>query len=528
MAKVTDPELLTQLEGTQRLKKVTDPGLLAQLESNVETTPQQDTGNPVMNALYGFAARGNQAITALNPLASQESQDKIAAEQEWVKQHKGAGIGSMLADMAITAPAGGGTTAPIRSILAGAIEGSTQHNGYVDKLKDMALGTIGAGLGEGAANALGFIAKPFKSDNNPVIQALRDRAERMGIKLNAAQATGNKSLQYADSALDFIPSSSVAQQEFKNAQREAWQKALFKQGGENATAPTQDVMGAMKDRISSVYQDVAGRNNIIVDQPFKNAMNNIKHDLMGRIPTNQKGIVKSYLKDFDTAPLGAAIPGTQYQEIRSMLDKQAKSFKNTDPATHQALKNIRDAADKAMERSVSPTDSMALRKANNDWAVMKNIEGAIEPTTAIVSAPKFVNALTRRDPNRMIYGNGDQELNDIAKVGKQFISPSVPDSGTAQRAAMIKLLTGATAAGYAGDLAYTHDPVGAAGGAGAALLGAILLPKVAGSMMRNPNGYLANGLIDMSKRVMNGPTRQRIAAELMRNIGTQTTNQLRE
>ena len=70
----------------------------------------------IVNGFRGASARGNQAMNALNPFASQESKDKIAREQEWVKQNKGAGVGSVLADMAITAPAGGPAGAGARAL----------------------------------------------------------------------------------------------------------------------------------------------------------------------------------------------------------------------------------------------------------------------------------------------------------------------------------------------------------------------------------------------------------------------------
>jgi len=465
--------------------------------------------NPVMNAVRGFAARGNQAITALNPLASQESKDRVAGEQEWVRQHKGAGVGSMLADLAITAPAGIGASAPLRALYTGAIEGSTQSSGYGDKLKDFALGTIGAGIGEGAGTALGYLAQPFRSVETAISPFLKRKAKEIGLKLNAAQETGNKALIYADSALDKIPSSSVSQQEFKNAQRETWQKALLERAGSTESSPTTQAMGDIKDRLSAVYKDVSSRNNINVDQAFKNALNDVQENLLGRIPTNQKGIVKSYLKDFNTAPVGAQISGSQYQEIRSMLDKQARGFKNSDPATAEALKSIRAAADAAMERSVSPADKALWRQNNKEYAVMKAIEEAVDPVTASIVPGKFINRMTTRDKNRVMYGKGEQDLSDIGKVGHTFISSKAADSGTAQTAAMIKLLTGATAAGYGADLAYNHDPIGAAGGAGISLLAALLTPKLAAKAIQNGSGYLSKGLADMNKQVVPGLTRRR-------------------
>lgn len=537
----------------QSAKNAGDHELEMLIYQQLESMPgKEDTGNPFINAAYGAAARGNQAMAALNPWANKE---KISAEQEWVKQHPGADVGSMIADMMITAPAGGAATMPARALLTGAIEGATNPGGLVERIQDAGYSVAGSGVGEKMADAASFLVKPFKKSVSPLVTALMQKADDMGMKLNAAQTTGNKALQYADSALDFIPSSSTAQQEFKDAQRRAWTKALLAQGHQSADIASPDVMGAMKDRISGVYEDVAGRNALKVDDVLRGDLASINDKYMRIIPTNQKRIVKSYLDDFglipgdkvineqlsgsgkdvvkagqkftDTViPANAQISGKAYQETRSMLDKQAKAFKNSDPATNEALKGIRGAIDSAMERSLKGgniDDLAAWKQANKDWMVMKNVEGAIDPLTGEVSPANLLNAMKRKDANRVLYGKGDQELTDIARVGKQFITPKTGDSGTAQRQMMIKLLTGSGIGGLAATALY--DPVTAAEAGTAALLGGVLLPKAAGAMMRKQGGYLTDGLADLGKEALPGITRQRVIEELMRNAGNQAVNQ---
>ena len=510
--KVTDPELLAQLEGTQpKLKKVDNPELIAQLEGNA---PHE---SKIKNAILGFAARGNEAMAALNPWADQE---KIEREQEWVKQHEGAGIGETIADIAMTLPAGGVSTLAGRALATGAIEGLTNVGDIGERIKETGYSALGSGIGEKAGDALTFLIKPFKESANAGVRKLIQKAEGIGIDLNAAQKTGNKTLQYADSALDFIPSSSSSQQAFKEKQRSAWQKALMKLGNESSDNASPEAMGAMKDRIQGIYRDVSSRNNINIDDVLRSDLAKVKTNYMEKIPVNQKSIVKSYLKDFGSIPdnAGAQIKGTTYQEIRSMLDKQAKNFKNTDEATYRALKDIRKAVDDAMERSVSPSDLTKWKQANNDWMIMKNVEGSIDPLTGDISPAKLLSSLARKDQNRVLYGKGDQELTDVARVGKEFITPKTADAGTAQRAAMMKLLTGAGLGGVATTAYYNPELAGAEVAAG--LLGGILIPKVAARSMQNGT-YLTKGLMDIGKEVIPGVTREKIIQELMRNAGVQ-------
>ena len=490
--------------------------------------PKPIDSHPVMDAVRGFANRGNQAMTALNPWATQEDLDQRAANQNWVNDRPWAKGGQMAADMVMTAPVGGLASAPARAVGSGVIESLTTPGDISKRADAFNYGTIGAGVGEGVGKTAEFLINPFKKIASPIKDKLIQQAEQLGIKLNAAQTTGNKTLKYMDSALDYIPSSSVMQHEAKDAQRTAWQKALFNQGGENADSASGTAMGDMKRRISGDYTDVSTRNNITVDQKLKDALDAIGSDRnMNIMDVNKRPIISQYLQDFNK-PVGSTFNGQGYQNTRSMLDKQYKALKNTNPAEADALKGIRNSIDSAMSRSVSPEDAAKWSKANNDWSVMKSIEKGVNPTTGEISPNLLMNGLKQRNPDSVIYGNGPQELNNIAKVGKEFIAPQLPDSGTAQRSAMIKLLTGAGALGGATDFAYTHDPLDALGGAGTSMLGAVLLPKQAAKLMLKDGGYLSKGLLDLSKESLPGVSRKGLLEFLTRQSGLQTGNEMRQ
>lgn len=504
-------------------------------QAESEQSAQQEIKQPgimeqAKNAAYGFAARGNEAINTLNPFSSEESNNRVLEEKEWVKQHPGADYGVMAADMAITSPAAaatGGTAlaAPMARTLATAgIEGLTSGNTRGENLENAGWAGVGAGLGEAAASTLGYLARPFAPALSNATQRLVNVARQRNIPLNAAQVTGSQPLKYADRALDFIPSSSGPQQAFKDAQRTAWQRELLGEGNQIGNEASQQVMGDFKRRTGNVYKDIASRNVINVDQPLKDALDNVAIERnLSRMDANKRRIVESYLEEFNTAPIGSTFRADAYQNTRSMLDKEAKSMRNSNPRESNSLFEIRNALDDAMNRSVSPADSAALRQNNRDYMVMKSIQRGINPTTEEISPNLLINELTRKNPNSVIYGQGDQSLNDIAKVGKEFISQQTPNSGTAQISKMIALLTGAGAAGYGSSLASKDDIVGPLSGTAASVLAAVLLPRLASQAMRNPNGYLANGLVDMGREVFSGgPTRQRALAESLRNAGTQT------
>lgn len=481
---------------------------------------QIDTPTYLKNIALGVAARGNQAMNALNPFSDEEDAQRIAAEQAWVEQNKGAGIGNVLGDMMITAPVGGVAGIPARALATGLTEYATTPT---DRSDAMVSGMAGSGVGDLLGNVAKFAIQPFKRVVDHTRQALIEKAGQLGIKLNAAQLTGNKTLQHLDNVLDSIPSSSANQQAAKMSQREDWQRVLFNQGNESASRPSQEVMGDMKARISGNYDDVFQNNPLIVDAQLKQDIVDIGKQQFERLPTNQKKLVFSYLSDLGKPPVGAQIEGSNYQNIRSMLDTQARGFENSDPFTSNLLKDIRKAADDAMQRNVSPDVAEKLAQANNDYAVMKSIEKSTDPVTETVNPNLLMNQLRRRDTNRVIYGQGNQDLTDIAKVGKAFIPDKVPDSGTAQKQMLINMLKGTAAVGAAEEYARTQDPAQSAIG-GLGLMGAsVLLPKAAQKALWNQNGYLSKGLIDLQRN----PAATKLISELLRNAGTQTAVQNR-
>lgn len=567
MKKVTDPRLLAELEGrinydfktqpspeeqalldadvnrevVNQQKRITDPNLLTQLNG---TQPEQDVKQELglldqaKNAVYGFAGVGNKAMHALNPFSTPEDAQRIAAEQAWIKQNQGAQVGELVGEMAMTGPSGLGRSMITRALLSGGIEGLTEPGSAADRLNNASLAVIGSGLGEHIADGVGFLAKPFKEEFDPVYQGLVKKAQDIGLKLNAADVTKNKTLQALDNLLDSMPSSSAMQKEFKDEKRRAWQRAIFDQGGEVADTASPEVMGGMKDRIQGVYKELADKHSLVVDQQLKDDLSAISGKFDGRIPVNQKSVVASYLRDFDKPPVNATIAGGEYQDIRSMLDKQSKAFRNSDPATSDALRSIRQSVDDAMERTLSganpsqigqgASDDLARwKKANKDWMVMRTIESAMNTGDNIaegsINPNAFLREMRKRDPNRMIYGKGDQALADIARVGQAFIPNKVPDSGTTQKAILAKLLSGDALLGVGAGLA-SGDPITGLGAAGLGLGAGIALPQLATKLLQQPGGYLGKGAMDLSKQVVPGLTRQRLLSEVLRNSGIQATS----
>ena len=367
----------------------------------------------------------------------------------------------------------------------GTIYGALQPVGTEDSRTQNALLGGGLGmLGQGAANVIGRVARPVRATLEPQVAGLAQKAKKAGIDLNAAQLTGSKPLRWIDSALDNLPFTAEKQAAAKQAQKEAWQKAVLNQTGETATSPTAKVMGRAKDRIGKAFNDLSARNTVTLDPNAEMQLSTIaaQNRQAGPLSSGKVDDVIAWLKDqmkpVNSPVLGpngapftspaSPIPGAQYQDIRSILTRKASdAFSSGDSQLGQALKGIRAALDDAAERSISKKDAAAWKTARDQWKTLKAIEKATDPTTGTISPKKLVNELTRKNPQGMIYGKGDQTMPDLAKVGKQFIAENLPDSGTAQRSWYMNMLQNPTA-GIGGLLGF------AGGGAPGAMAGAAL------------------------------------------------------
>lgn len=360
-------------------------------------------------------------------------------------------------------------------------------------LGNAALGAGGGMAAQGLANTIGRMIRPVRAELPPQTQRLAGVADAAGIPLNAAQRSGSKPLKVLDSVLDYLPFTGDKQAALKGAQKAAWQKALLAEAGENADTATPEVMGRIKDRVGGEFRRLSAAYQMPVDNDLLTALAKVEGDYIKRLPVNQRPIVQSYIDDLTSAP---ALPGEIYQSTRSMLQRQSDGLMRSDPVTAGALKEIRDAVDDAMGRAVqaggTPDDAAAWQAARKQWKVMRAIESSVDGVDGNISPKKFVNEWRRKAKDAMVYGKGSQGVADIARVGKEFIADSVPNSGTAQRQVWQNLLTGGGGALGGLSLAGAIPPLALASAAAGAAT-----PLVAQKLLWSPAGahYLTQGLL---------------------------------
>lgn len=376
----------------------------------------------------------------------------------------------------------------LESVAGGGVYGAatSAENRALGTIEGAAGGGVGYGLGKGIGNVLGRVSNPIQAAITPAEQSMIGKAQAMGLPLNAAQQTGSKTLRWIDSALDNLPYTSDMQAAAKGGQRDIWQRAVLGQLGENSNAATSDVLGSAYSRLGKSFNALSARNSVDLGADFFDAIAKVD---ASKTPFS-KGIGSVVDDALELAAKGN-ISGKEYQAVRTSLTKASKGAWANNPELGQALKTLRNALDDAASASVSPADKAAWSATRAQYKALKTIEKAADTSDGRISPLKLYSEVGRMNPSGMRYGQGDQTLPDLARVGKQFVAEKLPDSGTAQRSWYMNMLQNPTAGlgGLTGLVA--GGPAGAAVGAAT---GAVT-PLAAQKALWSGSRYLRQGLL---------------------------------
>jgi hypothetical protein len=371
------------------------------------------------------------------------------------------------------------------------------------RAENAALGGAGGAAGSLAGKGIGFIAQPLRSALSDAGQHAVDILKKAGIPLDLAQQTGNRITQTVKNLISDNPI--IGHSIFPEEQSKAFNRAVLKKMGvhdPSVTVADGDTLQAGKKTITDTMNDVAERNPIKYDDNLETELAQIEKDASGQLSPNDLGPVKAHLNNIVQAAAtnDGAIPGAVYQKMRSQLGGLSK-----DPKYAPVVSDIQEALDDAFQRSTSKEDQQALSTARQHYRAMKQIEGAVDPSTGDISPGKLLGQInTKANRNQSLYGQGDQSLLDIAKAGKNVLAPVNPNSGTARRLAG---MAGVGAAAGGVDQILHGDPVHAlkvgAGVAAAPWVGRQLIENpTAGKIIKGwNNSKILKGTTDAVRKV---------------------------
>lgn len=346
---------------------------------------------------------------------------------------------------------------------------------------------VAAALLAPAAPAIASRAiSPYAGAISAERQALVDTLLAEGVQPTAGQVTGSRGLRFAESELGGAAARNVA-----DDQARAFTEAAMSRAGQPGLASA-DNMGALNNRLSTGFDDIASRNAIRSDPQFGNDIGGVLREYDRVLPSAQREIVNNMADDIlaVTTQNGGQIPGDVYQATRSRLGNMAQSARNSDPQFSQALRGLRNALDNAMSRSVSPDDAADWARLRSEYGNMKVLEKAAtgageNAAEGLISPAKLRQAAVSGRQGQYARGTGD--FDELARAG-QILSP-LPDSGTASRLAVRGLMStpaaaGAIVGGASGDV-ITGLMGAAAGAAVPAAAGRVLMSAPMQSYLTN-------------------------------------------
>jgi hypothetical protein len=380
------------------------------------------------------------------------------------------------------------------ALVSGAQAAGTTDGSASDRLEAAKQGAITGAIVGPAADVAGAAAgKVFgvgggvsTADAN-LGQLARDK---YNIPITAADMSGNQFYRTATDQMSKLPFSGAAPADA--AKRAAWQGAIAKQMGEDATAFTPDVMDRAKTRIGQTFDNVA--KNTSIDTASTDTLTNvdlpkIEADMHQILPANEIAPIKAQLDNIvDVASKGnGTISGDSYQALTRKGAPLDRAESSNDPNVRFVAGQVRDALDDAFVRSASPADQAALVQAKYQYRVMRTVQdlaagsrdGSISPDGFM---QKVLTASRRFDaPTGGVAYTGGGDIGELARIGK--LMRAAPQTGTADRWLVNSLLLGGV-----GGSAYLN-PAYAAG-----VPAALTANRMAGAYLRS--GAAANRVIE--------------------------------
>ena len=358
---------------------------------------------------------------------------------------------------------GGATTSMTGTLAQGAAQGAainvlttpvTDENKsfLTEKLKQAFVQGAPAGaLGAAVIKGAGAIAEPVTNALGDIGQKAVKTLRDAGVPIDVAQATGSAFLNRTKAALMDNPFTAGKEEVFAAAQKAAYNKAISKTMGEDASAITPEVISAAKQRLGENYDTIASRNNIQFDKDMNLSLKNIEEEAQQVLNPEQFSTIKKQIDNIlaKADSNGGALHGEQYQSIKRVLDK-ISGGRDTDTA--QYSRDLKEALLAGLSRSAEASGNKAdvalLKLTNKQYSNMKKIEDVVlKNPQGDVSPSLLSNSLATKAKRYSIYQD-DPELANLARAGKLVLEQKLPNSGTMARFLAQSPITAAIKAGY--------------------------------------------------------------------------------
>lgn len=315
-----------------------------------------------------------------------------------------------------------------------------------ERLTRGAVALAGNKVGEMAGKALGRVAQPTRAAELSATQrAANESAKRLGVKLSAGEASGNRALRWAESATGDLPIASGMATKRITANQKAMNSAVLRQLGQTGDEITEGVLAKARSDTSATYKTILDPLKIELDNSFRSEVKAISGSkVMHQLSKDMHGdSVGQLLAQFSNLPKGKIqVSGEWFQQNKTALDSAIRSAYNGGQSSKaKALEGFEKALDRAARRSMGKTEREAYEAAQKQWATLRILETGKVVEGGNVMAGRLNSAMENRYKAAFKEGKIKGEVADVARLGSVLRPP--PNSGTAPRAIYSGLTGGA-------------------------------------------------------------------------------------
>lgn len=390
-----------------------------------------------------------------------------------------------------------------------------------------ALARVAGAIGGGIAGPRAVARTITPVRPQPGAMQAADALEAAGVTgLTAGQRTGNRALRVAEQVTDYVPFSGrrnaqMADEANRTFTQAAMRSAGLREGPDVLLDPPN--MQRIGQELGREYDNLRIATSIRHDPRFVDRLQRLSRDYYDNAEAGaQVQTVRRLVDDITersrTAQVagGPVLTGAQYQTARSRLSAAAQTAK--DPTTKRALRDIVNTLDAQAIRSLPRADQPAarayMRDLNQRYRGFKTMEDAVtgvgsNKAQGLINSSNLYQAAKKGNKTDVTRGRtGPAQL---ANAGEQVME-RLPDSGTAQRSELLKIMSGENATKIGAGLAVGGSGMGMVDAAtgGATLATGAGLSRLL--MSRPIQAYLSNRVYPNGMpRAPIGPTRQRAA-----------------
>ncbi len=296
---------------------------------------------------------------------------------------------------------------------------------------------LGAGLVRGGTRAM-----------SPLVDPAVAKLAKMGVTMTPGQRAGPGLLQWMENAAESVPGLGVPIRAAKRRGVAQYMKGTINEALKpigaalpNKTQAGRAAIEAGQEAVSNSYDQALANISAPIDQPFQQGLATIS-SRASQLPPNEAASFNVIMQN-KIAPLlkGSVLDGKSLQDVTRTLQGLAAKADNGDVAGELLADELRAVRQHFLDLAGrhSPDGTAAFQRANEAYANLSRIEGAAAKAHGEgIPTPHQLSVATAKNG----YGTttkraaaGQARMQDVTDAGKKILPSTLPNSGTAERAA---------------------------------------------------------------------------------------------